>query len=136
MRYPPAALLFLLPVAVLAGCARDDRLAVSGTVTLDGKPLKEAIINFAPVDGAAAHSSGAAILDGEFTIPAEQGIKPGKYRVTIQGVEDTGRTVRDPTMGDIAYKIPITYKEEGKLEETVVAGSENRFDFKLTHAGR
>jgi hypothetical protein len=136
MRYPPAALVLLLPVAVLAGCARDARLAVSGTVTLDGKPLKEAIINFAPLDGAAAHSSGAAILDGEFAVPAKQGVKAGRYRVTIQGVEDTGKTVKDPTMGDIPYKIPITYKEEGQLEATVVAGSENRFDFKLTRAKR
>ena len=84
---------FVLLLFVLVGCSRDGRLAASGTVTLDGKPLESGAITFQPAPGSQGNSAGGSIENGHFQIAAEHGLKPGKYFVTIQSFKLTGRTV-------------------------------------------
>ena len=84
----------LLPAAVVGlmaiGCSGevgDDkpREPVSGTVTLDGQPLPEGIILFAPAGGPgeAVASATGKIENGQFSIPRTQGPVPGNYKVSI-----------------------------------------------------
>src|SRR6185295_10982512 len=47
---------------IFIGCGNSGLLAVSGTVTLDGQPLQQGTIHFAPIDGQAP--SQAAMIDG------------------------------------------------------------------------
>ena len=77
MRTVACALLLL----ALVGCSSDGRMAVSGTVTLDGKPLESGAITFLPAPGSEGHSAGGQITNGEFRLPADHGQKPGKYLV-------------------------------------------------------
>jgi hypothetical protein len=88
----------LVLVAVLglaaAGCSRsrDDlpREPVAGSVTMDGQPLPEAVIQFSPVgDPAKGPTVGAnaEIKDGRFSIPREDGLVPGPYKVSISHAE-------------------------------------------------
>src|SRR5205814_6718966 len=51
---------------VLAGCGGPGLTAVSGVVSLDGQPLKEGSIHFAPADGKAP-SQAAMIGEGKFS---------------------------------------------------------------------
>lgn len=84
-----------------AGCGPSDplgRRAVSGTVTLDGAPVAEGSINFEPTERSTT-SSGAVIKEGEYSIPKENGLPPGKYRVVINALKPgTGSTLAQGAM--------------------------------------
>lgn len=112
--------------ATFMGCSgRDGRVTVSGTVTLDGKPLAVAAINFRPAPGNDANSAGGGVKNGNFTLPAESGLKPGEYLVNVLARKETGRMVFDPQRGEkIAETVPITIKENGSLKVTVAASDE------------
>ena len=119
----------------IVGCSSDGRLTVSGTVTLDGKPLESGTISFQPAPGEAGHSAGGRIENGEFRLPAEHGMKPGKYLVVVQTFRPTGRMNNHPIKGKFADVARVKYNEAGKLEATVAPGAANHFDFQLTSAG-
>ncbi len=80
-----AAACFILASA--AGCGGGDplqRQAVSGTVTFKGQPLDKGTITFLPADSQSkAQPGGATVANGQFSLPAAQGLAPGKYRVQI-----------------------------------------------------
>src|SRR5437588_12847136 len=73
-----------LGAAFLAGCSdlSGGKMEVSGTVTLQGQPVKEGSILFIPLDKQETQG-GAQILNGEYKMPAEKGLKPGKYLVRL-----------------------------------------------------
>jgi hypothetical protein len=129
--------LVVLAIAELAGCSRNGgRLPLSGIVTLDGRPLADAAISFQPAIGNAGPSSGASVdTNGNFSIPADSGLLPGKYVVVIQKWKGTGRTFKDPRSGKpVEITAPISFKEADKLAATVAADGQNRFEFHLTSA--
>src|SRR5262249_32721442 len=86
---PPHGRGLLLTALVRAGCggAPDDlpRQPVYGRVRLNGEPLAQGTIQFQPDGGprAAAISGGALIQDGSYSIPRDQGLVPGHYKVSI-----------------------------------------------------
>jgi hypothetical protein len=124
-----------LLLVVLAGCGhREDRLPVSGAVTLDGQPFGGGgAISFQPVDAKQGSSAGATLgANGAYSIPAAKGLRPGKYRVVVQVWRETNRTFIHPDTGKpVKITAPIQFKENASLEATVVAGHANRFDFHL-----
>jgi len=123
----------LVLLLVLAGCSSNNRMAVSGDVTLDGKSLDGGAISFRPAPGNASNSSGGQIRQGRFQLTADRGLVPGKYLVTVQAFQPTGRTIKDGQSGQmVPEQAEIKYNEAGKLEATVIAGEENRFNFQLT----
>ena len=78
-----AALLATLLLAL--GCGTNNplgRVPVTGKVTLDGAPLDFGSITFSP-KSANATSSGAVIVNGEYSIPESKGLPPGEYAVRI-----------------------------------------------------
>ncbi len=64
------------------------RRDVTGTVLFKGQPLEEGIIDFEPEDGQGS-KSGASILKGQYTIPMDKGLIPGKYKVSIVAGDGT-----------------------------------------------
>jgi hypothetical protein len=97
MRSFPFLLLFVL-VVTLAGCGdgRPKRLAVSGQVLIDGKPLTYGHIRFVPKG---ARPSGGRLDDqGRFTLSCygeNDGIVPGVHRVEVNASEPlTAKTVK------------------------------------------
>lgn len=120
-----AASIALLCAGVpLGGCSGgDDRVAVSGTVTLDGRLLDIAAISFRPAPGNNANSAGGGVKAGKFTLSADSGLKPGEYLVNVMARKETGRLVFDPQRGKkIAETVPIKIKENGLLKVTVEPG--------------
>jgi hypothetical protein len=85
----------LLGVLVLAGggCGGSGTVKVRGTVTLDGKPLRGAVVTFVPSGEKGRAASGATQADGSFqltTFKPDDGALPGDYKVTVrfdQGVQ-------------------------------------------------
>jgi len=124
-------------VMKLPGCSRSDgRLAVSGAVSIDGKPIESGSIRFQPADLQKATGSGSIVRDGKYSIPAEHGLTPGKYQVSVQASEKTGRLIPDPQKlkGPVEEYAEIRYQEAGKLEVTVDPKGPTKFDFPLKRA--
>ncbi len=126
--------LALCGVCVLfLGCNSQDtggRLPVSGKVTLKGDPLKSGTIEFDSPDS----RSGASIVDGEYTIPAPQGLTPGKYTVRVSSIASSQATPAMP--GESApiekanqEQIPAEYNT--KSTQTYEAGSSKDNTFNL-----
>ncbi len=108
--------LALIPIVGLIGCSQsiDDRPRepVAGTVKMDGQPLPDGWILFTPIGEASEKSTGATaeIKDGAFSIPREQGLVPGKYKVSVSRAE-----LKEPTG---------KAKKKGMLERSKVLGAE------------
>jgi len=122
-------------LAGLLGCSRNtNRLAVSGTVTIDGRPLASGLISFQALENTVS-GTGTAIEQGRYELPAQRGLLPGKYRVIIQGFRETGRVIKDPQIGkDIPEIVPIRFNNADALDVVVTEKGPNRFDFNLTGA--
>jgi len=117
------------------------REAVSGGVSIDGKPLAKGLITFLPADAETATQGGGPILDGKYTIPRDQGLVPGKYKVVVSSPEnkpekfpDQGFNNNAPGMLPIPPKevVPSQYNTDSLLTAEVKAGAKNMFDFNLT----
>lgn len=134
-------LMTALLVAVLLGCGGEDdgRREVTGTITLQGEPLDEGVIEFIPLEtevpGGAATQSGAVITAGAYKIPRESGLMAGTYRVLITAGD--GKTPADgglpgPT-GNIVSKdrIPPEYNVDSKQQIKVTLEGPNVFDFSI-----
>lgn len=92
---------FCLAIAVSAviGCGSSDHLdraQVTGTVTLDGKPLEAARILFRPEQGRAGRGE---IKDGQIvntaTYELDDGIVLGKHKIAIQPVPEVAPITLD-----------------------------------------
>ncbi len=74
-----------LCMLAFSGCSsKDSRIAVSGTVTRDGKPLDGASIAFVG-NGGGSIGTGITDAEGNFTLRAA----PGKNKVTVSKIDTT-----------------------------------------------
>lgn len=129
-------LMVLALLGFLTGCGSSTggRLAISGRVTFRGSPLNEGTIEFVSTDG--NRQSGAAIVKGDYSIPAAKGLPAGKYTVRISAVQEAGAAVQGPpgpeSMTQKAQDlIPPEYNAQTTLTAEVKAGERNSFTFNL-----
>jgi hypothetical protein len=133
----PARLLGLCLVLIgICGCAdgRPKRYEVSGQVNWHGKPLDQGAITFLGVDTALG-TGGAMIQDGQYRIPAEQGLLPGRYKVMITS-SDPKNKVPDPDSPPGHLPVPKDriqpkYNVHTTLTADVQAEGRNRFNFEV-----
>ncbi|MDX1930685.1 MAG: carboxypeptidase-like regulatory domain-containing protein [Pirellulaceae bacterium] len=85
------ARLCLLSAALLfvAGCG-NGLTPITGVVTMDDKPLPNAIVTFFPVDGGSA-ATGKTDDKGNYKLIGVlgEGLKPGSYKVSVTTAETT-----------------------------------------------
>ena len=136
MHHPPFALHFLLLATLLAasGCGGNSgRMSVKGKVTLDDQPVEAGSIVFLP--SGEGTKAAAAIEKGEYAVAADEGLKPGKYRVEVSWFKPTGRKMEsaDPgiMMDETREAIPAKYNANSTLTAEITSG-ENVKDFALT----
>ncbi|WP_166820337.1 carboxypeptidase-like regulatory domain-containing protein [Thalassoroseus pseudoceratinae] len=122
---------------IAIGCGSSDDTpelgTVSGTVTLDGNPVPDAMVSFTPKEGGRP-SSGKTDESGYYELqysPSNNGAVPGKHQVRIT----TATTVASDTGEDVevAEKIPAQYNAETELIEEVEPGAQT-IDFDLKDA--
>jgi hypothetical protein len=131
-RTKPPLICYII-LALVTGCSDSTgRRSISGVVLVDQQPLKNGIIDYRPAAGHTGPTSGAMIENGAFSIPAEKGLMPGEYVVTVQAFKKTGRTIQDYQRGPIPEQIPIQFKEAGTLKSTVKSEGGNTFEYRLT----
>ncbi len=111
-------------LAAMIGCGGGasgvKTVPVKGKVTLDGKPVEGATVQFAPEDSAGRAASGVTKSDGTFeltTAGGGPGAVPGKYKVAI-----TKRTTAGPA------EAPKTQEEAMKaIQEKMAKGGSAAF---------
>lgn len=133
-------------LCLFSGCGRDDGPAtyqVSGTVTLDGKPVEDGQIVFRAVGGTDKAYAGK-VTNGTFSFPSTAGQK----QVEISSLQEAtakkgmiGGISGDPVSPEnpavvVTEKIPARYNAQTTLTADVTSGGPNKFDFELTTAGR
>ena len=121
----------LLAALLLTGCSDPTVGTVSGTVTVDGSPVKLGSIAFFPVDGRSS-TSGAEIVDGQYTAT----VAPGTARVEIHVPKVIGQrkaydTPDSPMMEIVGESLPAKYNDATELTLDVTPG-EIRQDYELT----
>jgi len=125
----------------LAGCSDpySGRMELSGTITLEGQPLKDGRIDFYPIDGQDTQS-GCLIEKGEYRIERKNGVKPGKYLVRISSGD--GRTPTNEEAGNpggstniiSVDRIPEEWNTASKQQIEVKADDPNQFNFEIPKA--
>jgi hypothetical protein len=123
--------------ALAAGCGSDNplgRKAISGTVTLDGKPLDKGAIELHPIDGGV--QSGEQISAGKYSMSSKTGPSVGKYRVVIYDTYETpplppGHMPGDDLPPPPKPKVPPQWNSKSKQEIEVKAEGPFKFDFDI-----
>ena len=127
-------LILLLPCLALAGCRRSavDLAPVEGTVTLDGRPLAGARVEFQPVEGSPSYAITDAM--GHYALmyaPDKPGAQIGRHQVRISTWRITAS--RDGTSITVPEQVPEEYNVRSKLVEEVKP-EENVIHFRLLRA--
>ncbi|MDR1052641.1 MAG: carboxypeptidase-like regulatory domain-containing protein [Planctomycetaceae bacterium] len=79
------SILFVLVLILISGCGNSASGRVSGVVTLDGKVLPNAAINFYPVESGSP-AVGMTDSSGRYELAISnsmKGVVPGNYKITI-----------------------------------------------------
>jgi len=139
-RFDSFALLVVLAVNLIGCGPRTDKLSLSGNVTLDGSPLDKGTIQFTTLGEGKLQSTGSAIQDGAYHIPAEKGLLPGTYRVELSSPDGNAPPVRvaaypgGPTIPVVPDRIPAEYNIDSSKSVEVTQDGDNQFDFAVTSA--
>jgi hypothetical protein len=83
---PRLAVATLLAIVASVGCSGSGlESEVSGTVTLDGRPIGPGSVVFSPVEGTSDPADGAIQLDGSYSLKTSRdvGLHPGQYRASV-----------------------------------------------------
>ena len=128
-------------VVLVAGCGDSSgRMPVSGTVKLKNEPIKDgAIVLLEPLENQPTQGN-ATVSKGEFVIPKENGLMPGKYLVRITAGD--GKTAVNPldpnsppgpggTNIISRELVPADWNVASKQEVTVTKDGPNKFDFNI-----
>jgi hypothetical protein len=115
----------------LSGCGGSALPSVTGTVTLDGQPLDGAQVVFGPDGPGGQVATAVTDSSGRFrmgTYKPEDGVRPGKYRVTITKTAEALEPT--PYFGDVMAQ-KFAAKSEGERKD---AGKQVRQDVKQMQA--
>ena len=119
------------------GCSPSEspqRVAVKGTVLMDGNPIDDVLIQFVPTGDA----SGTTVLvaAGQFHADEQQGPTPGEFSIVLspnapeaeQAFELMQSGERDPLKLET---VPAIYRRPGELSATVIGDGPHEFTFDL-----
>ncbi|WP_425615967.1 hypothetical protein NA78x_005904 [Anatilimnocola sp. NA78] len=129
-----------IAIAILLTCSgcggsSNGKYALSGTVTLQGQAIDGGTIQFF-AEGETTPTVGALVSGGSYSVPAEQGLLPGKYLVKITAPEAQGTmTPEEYAAGKVLppakERIPARYNTQSEQTVEVKTDGRNRFDFKI-----
>jgi hypothetical protein len=125
-------LIALVVAPSVLGCSSEpSQSTVKGTVTLNGQPLANGLINFVAVN-ADAQTAEATITAGQY----EAIVPPGEKRVEIRAPKITGKqkmydTPDSPTVDVVTELLPPQYNVDSTLTMSVVDGEQEK-SFELT----
>lgn len=125
-------------IVAMPGCGNQgaNQASVSGTVTLDGKPIEEGSIMLTPIEGTQGSVTGGTIKNGHYELTGKAGAAIGWNRVEIRAVRKTGKMIQKPfsppgqTIPEKVEAIPPRYNSQSTLKVEIKSG-DNTADFAL-----
>jgi hypothetical protein len=117
-------------LGLTTGCGGPPRSKVSGTVTLDGKPVENGTISFYPTNND-GQTAGGGIENGQFTLDAS----PGEMTVLISANKVVGKQkmFKDgPEVDKVVELIPDRYNKTSELKVVLKPGVNEGVNFELT----
>lgn len=126
-------ILVLLGGAMLCGCsAQDGYREVAGSVTFEGQPVTDGTIQFFNDETKPVMLGGALIRNGDYRLPREHGLKPGRYLVRISWREAYTDAKAKAAVGvKSRERIPAKYNSETTLKVEVRGSEPAHFNFDL-----
>ncbi|QEG29768.1 hypothetical protein GobsT_45660 [Gemmata obscuriglobus] len=126
-----AALGAAVALAFMAGCGGPPKAQVSGTVTFNGEPIENGIIQFYPAGGA-GQTAGGGIENGKYQLETST----GEMTVTINASKVVGKramydTPDSPKVDVLKELIPAEYNTTSTLKVTLKPGVNEKVDFNL-----
>lgn len=125
----------LLAASGCSGRPKNVSKQVTGTVTIGGQPLPNAVITFAPADG--SPSIGRTDAQGKYNLVWSQqrgrvieGAQIGDHTVTIRTFQ-FGDSTAKPPKAEIPEKVPFKYRQEGGFPKATVKAGANTINFDL-----
>lgn len=138
----PRTLLFIVMLLLLPPCGACrpgnplNLQPVSGSVTLDGQPLDSGTIEFVPTGVSNGLLSGALIANGQYSVPVDKGLPPGKYTVRVFSAGAIANVPSGPPGSEAPApareRIPAKYNVNSQLTAEINAGGTTTFNFELT----
>jgi hypothetical protein len=123
-------------ITVFGGCQSDDvqRTTVSGSVTLDGKPIPRGLIRFIATSGPVWS---ARIKDGQYTTEGTKGVPVGDLQVRIEAHRTPswykGGAATEGEETPLEQYLPKKYNLQSELRMTIEPGSTGvEKDFQLS----
>lgn len=109
---------------MVVGCLGDGLADVSGTVTMDGQPLKEGEIIFEAADNSTT-PAGGKIAEGKYSLR----VTPGAKKVKVLASRPTSKP--DPVMGSAARESALgaEYNTNSTLKADIKPGKQDGIDF-------
>lgn len=129
----------LLTMIGLTGCSSSDAppmATVSGQITLNGVPIENGSIVFAPIDGKGP-VAGGKIKAGQYSFASPYGSK----RVEINSPRVVGQqksydTPDSPVVDVVEEAIPATYNTATTITADVTPEGSRKFDFDVKAAAK
>jgi len=124
--------------ALVTGCSAGNDIElgrVNGHVTLDGKPLADAVVEFQPANGRASigTTDSSGYYELQYTLDRDGAI-PGEHTVRITTERyASGGEGSSPLVEARKELLPARYNVESELKETVEDGSQE-INFELESA--
>ena len=123
----------LLAALLVCGCSQSTTHGtVHGTVTLDGKPVSNAVVRFVPVDGSSQTAS-ANVSEGEYLLDVPIGLNRVEFSAPkIVGKQKMYDTEDSPEVDVVTELIPERYNIRSELQINVTTGkSHHTHDLKI-----
>jgi len=135
---PMSTALLLLSVVVGCSGAKKDEVEVTGSVTIDGQPVPQGVVQFVAKDGQTP-TGGGVIKDGKYVAK----VPPGEKTVLVLGTKVVGQEPESPDMPGSAMRdvietvTPPQYNAEHLTPlKATITDSQAGVDFKLTKDGK
>ncbi len=117
----------LITLIALIGCKKDAlNYRVTGSVTFNGEPIPEGVINFIAEDSAVAPDS-AKIVNGRY----DARVKAGRKKIEVYAHREK-KTNAVMNQGEREAYIPPKFNALSTIVREVKPDGENQFDFNLS----
>jgi hypothetical protein len=133
---PRFPLALALAWGLLSGCGGDagelPTVRVSGTLSVDGKPVSTGTVHFVPANGRPATG---IVQDGKFTLSTYKegdGVAPGKNRISVEVVQEVPTKDGDTTAKSL-IPAKFTNPDESGLQLEVPPGGYSNLQINIAN---
>jgi hypothetical protein len=139
MNFHPRSIVLLFILVLMAGCDTEPSgETVCGVVTIEGQPMTEGLITFAPMGTTTGPKVSALIDSGAYSVLSTEGIHAGLFRVEILGLPPgvkalaSGGDHSQLSLQKSPYReVAAEFNFQSVLTANLESGVANQFDFQV-----